>query len=234
MNSPALATATEPESKFALSSWCNTSDVLARMEALLNQPVRSIRPENMTKVLEYFDQKCKRSKQIVDAAEKVIPGGVQHNLAFNYPHALAIAQADGAQLTDVDGNEYIDFLQAGGPTLLGSNYQPVREKIHELLEECGPVTGLLHEYEVKLAEKVCEHFPAVDLFRMLGSGTEAAMAAIRVARAYRSQMDHQNGWWLPRLVRPTDLRYPNSRNRSDGRSGHSPFSDRKDSREFSA
>lgn len=184
MNSQTLTPDSESTSEFSVSSWCDTDDVLARIDALLDQPILSIRPENMSKVLDYFDTKCKGSKLIADAAEKVIPGGVQHNLAFNYPHPLAISQATGAHLTDVDGNEYIDFLQAGGPTLLGSNYQPVREKIHELLEECGPVTGLLHEYEVKLAEKICEHFPSVDLFRMLGSGTEAAMAAIRVARAH--------------------------------------------------
>ncbi len=184
MNAQTISPEAETNSEFSVSSWCDTDDVLARIDALLNQPIRPIQPHNMTKVLEYFDQKCKRSKQIVDAAEDVIPGGVQHNLAFNYPHALAMSQANGAYLTDVDGNDYIDFLQAGGPTLLGSNYQPVREKIQELLEECGPVTGLLHEYEVKLAELICKNFPAVDLFRMLGSGTEAAMAAIRVARAH--------------------------------------------------
>jgi glutamate-1-semialdehyde 2,1-aminomutase len=170
--------------EFSISEWCNTEDILARIDALLNQPIRPIRPGNMENVLRFFDEKCRRSKQLADAAEKVIPGGVQHNLAFNYPHPLAISAAQGAHLTDVDGNTYIDFLQAGGPTLLGSNYQPVREKVQEVLEQCGPVTGLLHEYEVKLAELVCRHFPAVDMFRMLGSGTEAVMAAVRVARAH--------------------------------------------------
>ncbi len=174
----------ETDSQFSVSSWCDTADVLARIDALLNQPIRPIRAENMPKILDYFAQRCQRSKRLAESAEQVIPGGVQHNLAFNYPHPLAIAQASGAYLTDVDHNQYIDFLQAGGPTLLGSNYQPVREKIQALLEQCGPVTGLLHEYEVKLAELICKHFPAVDLFRMLGSGTESAMAAIRVARAH--------------------------------------------------
>ena len=53
-----------------------------------------------------------------------------------------------------------------------------------MLDSCGAVTGLLHEYEVKLAELVCEAMPAVEMFRMLGSGTEAVMAALRLARAY--------------------------------------------------
>jgi glutamate-1-semialdehyde 2,1-aminomutase len=87
-------------------------------------------------------------------------------------------------MTDADGNRYIDFLQAGGPTLLGSNYEPVRRKVQELIETCGPTTGLMHEYEMKLAERICTHMPAVEMFRMLGSGTEGVMAAIRVARAH--------------------------------------------------
>jgi len=105
-------------------------------------------------VLKYFETNCHRSKELSDLAAEAIPGGVQHNLAFNYPFPIAIDAAEGAYLWDADGNRYIDFLQAGGPILLGSNYGPVRERVFELLQKCGPVTGLLHEYEVKLAERV--------------------------------------------------------------------------------
>ncbi len=93
-------------------------------------------------------------------------------------------RADGAYLWDADGNQYIDFLQAGGPTVLGSNYKPVRDKVIEMLQSCGPVTGLFHEYELKLAQLVRRYMPANEMFRMLGSGTESVMAAIRAARAY--------------------------------------------------
>ena len=85
---------------------------------------------------------------------------------------------------DVDGNRYIDFLQAGGPTMLGSNYAPVREKVFEMLNSCGPVTGLFHEYELKLAQLIQRFMPSVEMFRMLGSGTESVMAAIRAARTF--------------------------------------------------
>ena len=124
------------------------------------------------------------TKELTDEAKKFIPGGVQHNLAFNYPFPLAVERAEGAYLWDADGNRYIDFLQAGGPTVLGSNYKPVRDKVIELLQSCGPVTGLFHEYELKLAELVNRFMPANEMFRMLGSGTESVMAAIRGARAY--------------------------------------------------
>jgi glutamate-1-semialdehyde 2,1-aminomutase len=95
-----------------------------------------------------------------------------------------MTRARGAYLTDADGNRYIDFLKAGGPILLGSNDEAVQRQVHAVMESCGPVTGLLHEYEVKLAELVCQSMPAVEMFRMLGSGTEAVMAALRLARAY--------------------------------------------------
>lgn len=168
----------------AISAWPDVSDLYHRFEVLVKQPMRPIRPEAMQRVMRWFDERCQGSKRLAEEAKAVIPGGVQHNLAFNHPFPLAIAQAQGAHMTDVDGNRYIDFLQAGGPTLLGSNHPAVRQKVNEVLDACGPVTGLLHEYEVKLAELVCRSMPGVEMLRLLGSGTEAVMGAVRLARAY--------------------------------------------------
>jgi glutamate-1-semialdehyde 2,1-aminomutase len=158
--------------------------VYARLAELVDQPLRPLRRDRLAEVLARLDQRCAGSKRLAEEARRHIPGGVQHNLAFNTPFPLAVARADGAHLWDVDGNRYLDFLQAGGPTVLGSNYAPVRRKVVELLEACGPVTGLLHEHEVKLAELVRRFVPSVELFRMLGSGTESVMAAIRAARVF--------------------------------------------------
>lgn len=168
----------------AISAWPDVDALYRRFDQLIKQPMRPIRADAMPKVLGYFDEKCKASKRLAEKAKSVIPGGVQHNLAFNHPFPLGFSKADGAYLTDVDGNRYIDFLQAGGPTLIGSNHPAVRAKVHELLDSCGPVTGLLHEYEEKLAALVCKHMPGVDMLRLLGSGTEAVMGAVRLARAY--------------------------------------------------
>ncbi|WP_343731251.1 aminotransferase class III-fold pyridoxal phosphate-dependent enzyme [Duganella sp.] len=173
--------------QYAISRWHDTAAVYARLQALLREPVRPIRRDKMDEVLHYFEQKCQRSKQLAARTADVIPGGVQHNLAFNFPFPIAAERCEGAHLWDVDGNQYIDFLQAGGPTLLGSNYAPVRGKVHELLDHCGPVTGLFHEYEVKLAELIRQYMPNIEMFRMLGSGTEGVMGAIRLARAYTSK-----------------------------------------------
>ena len=190
---------------YAISHWPDTDALLAKAKRLVTGPPRPIRRDKMQEYLAYFETKCARSKTSTAAAAKFIPGGVQHNLAFNYPFPLDIARAEGAYLWDVDGNRYVDFLQAGGPTVLGSNYAPVREKVIEVLHECGPVTGLFHEYEYKLAELINRHMPCVEMFRMLGSGTEACMAAIRAARNFtgRSKVIKVGGayhGWSDQLV----------------------------------
>jgi glutamate-1-semialdehyde 2,1-aminomutase len=172
------------DQQYAISEWHNTEEIYARLKELIKLPPQTIKPDKMEKVLGYFDTQCKKSKALTDEAKKYIPGGVQHNLAFNHPFPLAVEKAQGAYLWDVDGNRYIDFLQAGGPTVLGSNDPTVRAAVIELMQGCGPVTGLFHEYELKLAELVTRYMPAVEMFRMLGSGTESVMAAIRVARAH--------------------------------------------------
>jgi glutamate-1-semialdehyde 2,1-aminomutase len=134
----------------AISKWHDTREILKKIDALTGQPMRPVKKEAMDAYLEYFNTRCAGSKNIVDEAKNFIPGGVQHNLAFNYPFPIVISKAEGPYMWDVDGNRYIDFLQAGGPTLLGSNYKPVRDKVIELLNECGPVTGLFSEYELKI------------------------------------------------------------------------------------
>jgi glutamate-1-semialdehyde 2,1-aminomutase len=170
--------------RYAISEYLDVDEVYAKLNALISQPIRPIKREKMQEFLNYFDTKCSRSKALNDEAQRVIPGGVQHNLAFNYPFPIAVEKADGAYLWDADNNRYIDFLQAGGPTMLGSNYPPVREKVFELLGSCGPVTGLFHEYELKLAQLIQRFMPSIEMFRMVGSGTEAVMAAIRAARTF--------------------------------------------------
>ena len=167
---------------YAISAFPDTHKFLEQRKALVDAPAYMVKRGAMKHYLAWFDSHCAGSKQRTEAAKQRIPGGVQHNLAFNYPFPLSITKAEGPYLWDVDDNRYTDFLQAGGPTILGSNYAPVREKVIEVLEACGPVTGLFHEYELKLAALIHEHMPSVEMFRMLGSGTEACMAAIRLAR----------------------------------------------------
>lgn len=174
----------QTEQQYAISKYPDVPEIYKRLNNLVSIPLRRVKRDVMDGYLNYFEKKCAESKALTLEAQKIIPGGVQHNLAFNYPFPIAVNKADGAYLWDVDDNKYIDFLQAGGPTILGSNYPPVRDQVIELLQSCGPVTGLFHEFELKLAKQINKFMPAIEMFRMLGSGTESVMAAIRAARAY--------------------------------------------------
>lgn len=176
------------EQKYAISCWPDVDEIYEALNSLIYKPLHPIKREKMKEYLDYFENKCSTSKKLTDRAKKFIPGGVQHNLAFNYPFPIAIEKAKDAYLWDVDGNRYVDFLQAGGPTILGSNYEPVQQKVIELIKDCGPVTGLFHEYELKLAELINRHMPSIELFRMLGSGTESVIGAIRAARTFTGKV----------------------------------------------
>lgn len=168
---------------YAIDQYLDANKVTKELDELIQKPVYSVKKKYLDEYVEqYFNQKCTKSKKMIEEAKQIIPGGVQHNLAFNFPFPIVITKAEGAKLYDVDGNWYYDLLQAGGPTVLGSNPETVREKVIDLLNTCGPSTGLFHEYEYKLAKKIADLVPSVDMFRMLGSGTEACMCAARIAR----------------------------------------------------
>jgi glutamate-1-semialdehyde 2,1-aminomutase len=171
------------EEKISLKRYVDAKAITKKLDELIKLPIYSVSEQALREYeTEYFDKKCAKSKARIEEARTIIPGGVQHNLAFNYPFPLVFTEAKDHTLVDIDGNRYYDFLQSGGPTVLGSNSEVVRRKVFELLEKCGPSTGLFHEYEYLLGEKIAECVPSVDMFRMYTSGTEACMVAIRVAR----------------------------------------------------
>ena len=166
-----------------ISRWDDPKAINDQLKALTNAPIYEVTDEYYNnEIMRYFNEKCTRSRAVYEEAKEYIPGGVQHNLAFNKPFPICVDKAEGAYLFDADGNRYIDFLQAGGPTILGSNNETVRKAAQKLINECGPVTGLLHEAELLIAKEIHRHMPAVEMFRMLGSGTEAVMASLRIAR----------------------------------------------------
>ena len=117
-----------------MTRYPNAEAVNNKLELLKQMPIYSINRDYLKEIeAEYFDKKCAKSKELTTDAKNYIPGGVQHNLAFNHPFPLAVETAKGAYLYDVDGNKYYDFLQAGGPVILGSNPDSVRDKVIELL-----------------------------------------------------------------------------------------------------
>lgn len=200
----------------AISRWDDPDEINRQLKNLTSQEIWEVTDDYYQNVImKYYDEKCTKSKAVFEEAKNYIPGGVQHNLAFNKPFPMCMEKADGAYLYDKDGNKYIDFLQAGGPTILGSNYEPVRQRVIELLQTCGPVTGLLHESELMIAKEINKHMPNVEMFRMLGSGTEACMASMRIARIATGhkriiKMGGAYHGWSDQLV--YGLKIPGSRN----------------------
>lgn len=126
------------------------------------------------------------SKQLFARAQESIPGGVNSPVrAFKSVGGtpLFISKAKGAHLYDVDGNQYIDYIASWGPMILGHAYEPVVKAIQEYAAYSTSF-GAPTELEIKMAELIKSMVPNVDLIRMVSSGTEACMSAIRVARGY--------------------------------------------------
>ncbi|GAA5521985.1 glutamate-1-semialdehyde 2,1-aminomutase [Aliifodinibius salicampi] len=126
------------------------------------------------------------SKELFERAKQSIPGGVNSPArAFNSVGGSPVfmEKAEGSILTDVDGKEYIDYVGSWGPMILGHAYEPVIEAVQETAAKSTSF-GAPTELEVKMAELVKRMVPGVDKIRMVNSGTEACMSAIRVARGY--------------------------------------------------
>lgn len=158
-------------------------EIMERRQRCMDDDVHPIPEEALAKIKDEFYKTHKKSLELFEDAKSVIPGGVEHNLAGSHPFPLAMDKAKGYKMWDIDGNEYIDYLLCGAPIILGHHYDPLDDEIIKIIREKGPATGLTSEYEVLAARKIVEHMPAVDVVRFLQSGTEADMAALRIARA---------------------------------------------------
>ncbi|MEX1239594.1 MAG: glutamate-1-semialdehyde 2,1-aminomutase [Cyclobacteriaceae bacterium] len=127
-----------------------------------------------------------RSRNLFERAKKFIPGGVNSPVrAFRAVggNPLFIKRAKGAFLYDEDGNEYVDLINSWGPMILGHAHPLVEEAVREALS-CSPSFGAPTAREVEMAELICSMIPSVEKVRMVNSGTEATMSAIRLARGF--------------------------------------------------
>ena len=128
----------------------------------------------------------RQSTQLFSRAQQKIPGGVNSPVrAFKSVNMtpLFITRGLGSKLYDADGNEFIDFVGSWGPMILGHAHEEVVRKLEETLRN-GTSFGAPTEGEILLAEMVCEAVPSVEMLRLVNSGSEAAMAVLRVARGY--------------------------------------------------
>ncbi len=127
-----------------------------------------------------------RSEQLFNRAKKTIPGGVNSPVrAFKAVGGtpVFVDHADGAYIFDTEGNRYIDYVLSWGPMIMGHNHPAIREAVIKQSKK-GLSFGAPTELETQLAERLCDIMPNMDMVRMVNSGTEATMSAIRLARGY--------------------------------------------------
>ncbi len=124
-----------------------------------------------------------RSKTLFDRAKALMPGGVNSPVRAFEPYPFFTKQAKGSRLTDVDDKEYIDYCLAYGAIILGHANSKVIEAVKGQLE-LGSLYGTPTEQEVDLAELICKLVPSAEMVRLMSTGGEATMSALRVARAY--------------------------------------------------
>ncbi len=132
-----------------------------------------------------------KSEKLFERAVKRIPGGVNSPVRAYGSIGEAprfIDRADGCYIYDVDGNRYIDYIDSWGPMIRGHNFPAIRESVLKACEN-GLSFGCATEIEVEMAEFICERIPHVDMIRMVNSGTEAVMSAIRVALHARASFE---------------------------------------------
>jgi glutamate-1-semialdehyde 2,1-aminomutase len=142
-------------------------------------------------------EKTPESETFNQRARDVTPLGVESNVRSMDPYPFYVGEADGSYVTDIDGNEYLDFLQGLGPNILGHADPRVVEAVKSQVDACGEITALPNRVAVRYMEKLREMVPSVELVRLANSGSEATMHAIRVARSYtgRTKIAKPEGGW---------------------------------------
>ena len=128
----------------------------------------------------------KQSQAIYEEAKQYIPGGVNspvRSFANVQMTPVFVESGDGEYIKDVDGNIYIDYIGSWGPLILGHNHSIIQEAIKQAMKK-GTSFGLPTSIEVDVAKLIVELYPSIDKVRMVNSGTEATMSALRVARGY--------------------------------------------------
>ena len=123
------------------------------------------------------------SSKLFNVAKRLMPGGVSSPVRAISPYPFYVSRAEGPRLWDVDGKMLIDYCLAYGPMILGHRHPVIMERVARQLEQ-GWLYGTPSELEVRLAERIVDLYPSIDMLRFVNTGTEATMAAIRIARGY--------------------------------------------------
>lgn len=121
------------------------------------------------------------SAKLFDDAKTLMPGGVSSPVRAIAPHPFYVSRAEGPYLWDVDENKFIDYCLAYGPMILGHRHPLVMEGVIDQFQK-GWLYGTPSELEINLARRIVNLYPSIDMLRFVNTGTEATMAALRIAR----------------------------------------------------
>jgi glutamate-1-semialdehyde 2,1-aminomutase len=124
-----------------------------------------------------------KSRKLFEEAKKVLPGGVSSPVRAIKPYPFYTKSANGSKITDIDGNEYIDYVMGYGPLLLGHNHPAIKEAVIKQLSD-GWLYGTPTELEITLAKEIIKLYPSIGMVRFVSTGTEATMGALRAARGF--------------------------------------------------
>jgi len=139
--------------------------------------------DTLSSVVDRYVERTPRSRAAHERARALLPGGVNRTIVHHEPHPVFLARADGAWVTDLDGNRYLDALGNYTAMILGHGNRAVRDAV-ERQQRDGSAVALPSPREVEVAELLRERLPSIEQVRFTVSGTEATMMAIRAARAY--------------------------------------------------
>jgi len=159
-------------------------DIVERTRALAARPARKLDPKKSAAVMKEFTARTTGSARLAQQAASVLPRGNEHAWTPSVPYPLYMNHGTGSRVWDVDGNEYVDYVLAGGPLILGHNHEGLRKSMMDLIGKRTSFHGFSDEMEIKAAEKIIHHFPSIERVRFTSSGTEANSAAARIARSF--------------------------------------------------
>ena len=151
-----------------------------------------------------YAERTKRSGELFASASRIVPGGAgssARTVKFGWkPYPPFVASGTGSRITDVDGNEYVDYLLGLGPMILGHRHPQVTDAVISAISTYGTCPGLPYELEMEAAAKVVDAVPGIEMVRFSNSGSEVAGTAVRLARAYTGRRlvirfeGHYHGW----------------------------------------
>lgn len=188
-------------------------EIKERQERIGREPLRMPHPERMAKVREEFRARTPGSAARSERAQRLLPRGSEHTLPITVPYPLFMSHGEGSRVRDVDGNEYVDYILSGGAIVLGHNHPELNREIAALISSRTNFHGFYDEMELEAAQRIVDHFPAVEKVRFTASGSEANLAALRIARSFTGRRKiikfrgGYHGWGDPFM---DDLEVPGS------------------------